>query len=427
MQTSEVTACVIDNGQFPYMAERFAKEFKKVFYCTDTNRAFCKVLDLSPGCGFESFTRINDFWDIKNECQLFIFPDLGFSGLQNELRGQGYAVWGGGYHSHLEYHRGHFLDALKKCGLEVPTHVVIDGFESLRSHLRDKEDKYIKVNRIRGDWETFHWRNWKADESTLAERAFRLGPHKEEMFFYVFDAIETDVEDGLDTYCIDGQIPKLVMHAMEWKDKAFLGAMQPFEDVDEGLRTAVSSFASTHLTGTCSQFLSGETRLVGDKTYFIDLTWRCGSPPSQMQCNLISNLGEIVWKGANGELVEPEAVVKFGGQILISEPRDADEWSVVQIPGSIQEYTKFSFASKFEDDYVIAPSHLGPMLGWLTATGDTIEEVIDKLKEYRKELPSGVDCDVASMANLLEEAKEAKEMGVKITHQKIPEPEIVLE
>lgn len=422
---SQVKACVIDKGQFPFLADLLGRSMDKVWYANPSaETAFPKLRDGSIGRGFETFTYTPDFWKIKNQCDLFVFPDVGFTGLQAELQSQGFSIWGQNGQDILETDRGRFIEKLTELGLEVVPHVVIKGMENLRVHLRDKEDKYIKVSKWRGDWETFHWRNWTSDSGELDQKAYLLGPLKEILTFYVFDSIPTDVEDGIDTHCIDGALPKLVMHAMEWKDKGFLAAMQKLSDVDEGMQTALRGFAAT-LEGY-RQFLSTEARLVDEQTYFIDPTMRAGSPPSQLQCELVGNLAQIIWSGANGELVEPEPTANFAVQCLISCDREPDETVTLEIPKSIRPYVKSSFSLEYEGNILIPPNHLGHMTGWLVACGDTIQEAIDTLKERREELPCGVDCDVMALAHLLEEAQEAKKLGVEITEQTIPEPEVVL-
>lgn len=424
--TSEVTACIIDKGLFLPVALKLAEQFKKVYYFSPWDDCAPKMERGLIGDGFPNIERVEDIWSIKAKCDVFCFFDVGFSGLQRELLSQGFPVWGHHGADELETQRGLFLDTLNEVGMLVPKFEKVMGITALREHLRDQEDKWIKVSTWRGDWETLHWRDWEHDESTLDGYAYRFGPVKELVTFYVFDAIETDIEDGIDTYCIDGQFPETVMHGLENKDKSYLCSVQPMRDIDERVRIVPEKFGPVLGDYGYRGFFSCEVRIKDQDSYFIDPTCRAASPPSQVMTELFGNLGDIVWKGANGILVEPDPAAQFGVQALIKVERDPDEWVVLDLPDKIKQWVKCGFACCVDDKICIPPHPLKDMVGWLVATGDTIEEAIDNLKEYRAELTDGVECDVDSLANLLKEAEEAEKMGIELTDQKLPNPEVVL-
>ena len=56
-----------------------------------------------------------------------------------------------------------------------------------------------------------------------------------------------------------------------------------------------------------------------------------------------------------------------------------------------------------------------------------IDDVVDTLKSLKELLPSGFDCDLTSLCDLLRELELAKGTGVKITKLPVPDPSIVLE
>lgn len=422
----QTTACVVDSGLFVHVAQCLAEQCKQVFYVGPRDRVMPRLADAIVGDGFQNIIRISDPWSVKNEVDFYCFTDIGLAGEQKELVSQGYPVWGHHGADELETGRGKFLSTLKELGMEVPPHTIVKGMSALREHLFEEEDVYLKVSRFRGDFETVHWRNWAMDESTLDCIAYRLGPAKELITFYIFDSIETDVEDGVDTWCIDGQWPKQVLHAMERKDKSLIGGIQDFEDVAEPVRQVNEKFAPVLAEYGYRGAFSTEVRL-GNKAYFIDATTRFGSPPSQLQTLLIKNLPEIIWRGANGEVVEPEAPEPIGAQVLITSDREKDEWLTLDIPDELRPCIKSAFSCEIDGMLTIAPNPLENWAGWLVSTGDTIEEVIDRLKEYKEMLPCGFECDLSSLADLLKELNEAKDEGVRITNQSIPEPAEILD
>lgn len=429
MNASEITCVVADHGLFLPVARRLARDFKKVFYWTPHEKAFPSVQDMI-GDGFPDIERVDSVWEVKDECQLFVFPDVGFSPMQKELLSQGKSVWGARDADRLEISRGKFLKALAATYLPVPVFDAIRGMTALRDHLEPLDDKYVKISRFRGDCETFHYRDWGSDEATLDALAVKLGPWKEEIVFYVLDPIETDIEDGCDAYCIDGKWPSLVIHGMEMKDKAYIGTFQKFDDLPDEVRVVNEAFAPILAQYQYRSFFSTEVRITKDgESYFIDPTCRAGSPPSQIMCEMIGNLGEIIWSGANGELVEPEPVSKFGVQALICAKGDKTAWRTIEFPDELDQWVKFGNCCKIKGRLCFPPDagRDGNEIGWLVGIGDTMDDAINSLKEHSEELPDGVTCDYSVLADLLKEINEAEGKGMEFSEQPIPEPSSILE
>lgn len=429
MNLSDITCCVVDHGRFLHVARRLGRDFGKVYYYTPTERDCPLIREACIGIGFPEIERIKSIARAKHECNLFVFPDIGFEDDQRELISQGYLVWGARDAGLLESNRGKFLEALVGTELFIPPYVKIVGLTNLRLHLEDQEDKYIKIDRFRGDWETLHWTNFREMEGTLDSYAVRFGRLKESITFYVFDAIDTEIEDGVDSYCIDGQWPARVLKGMENKDKAYLGTMQDFETVPKEVRIANNEFGPILREYGYRGFFSTEVRVTRDgKSYFIDPTCRCGSPPSQVQAELFENYSEIVWKGAQGELIEPVASAQFGVQAALKIDGDRSEWSAVVFPEGLDRWVKCGFC--YLDDGVACfppiTEYNTNELGYLCATGDSIHDAINNLRGLTDMLPDGVHCEFDSLADLLREVQSAEEKGMEFTDQPVPDPSIVV-
>jgi hypothetical protein len=179
-------------------------------------------------------------------------------------------------------------------------------------------------------------------------------------------------------------------------------------------------------TNCSAQCFSSEVRIADDQNFFIDPTCRAASPPSQVMAELFGNLGDIIWYGANGICIEPEPTAKFGVQALLTQDRDPDEWSALEIPEKLKPYVRCGFACEIDDRLCIPPHPLGKMIGWLIATGNSVAEAIDSLKDHAAGLPDGIGCDVKSLASLLVEAKDARKEGIVIA-SRLPRPEVVLD
>ncbi len=90
---SETTALVYDGGMFVELALVMARQCKRVLYQCSIEQPYPKLHEACIGDGIEGIERVRDFWDHKDEIDLFIFPDCANAGLQKELVSQGLPVW----------------------------------------------------------------------------------------------------------------------------------------------------------------------------------------------------------------------------------------------------------------------------------------------------------------------------------------------
>lgn len=424
---SEVTCLVCDSGLFLQMALRMAESCKRVLYFNPDARAFPSIKQGCIGDGFEGVERVNEFWPMLDEIDLFCFPDSQLAGLQLHLESIGKSVWGSRRGQDLEQRREFFMSTLKKLDLQVPEFTVVIGLDDLREHLRDKEDQYVKVSHWRGDMETTHWRNWKLDAGWLDWLAVNLGPLKDVMRFLVFPAIETDLEIGGDTYCVDGQFPSLMLNGIEGKDKSYFSAVTKREDMPQQLQDIFEAFSPMLRDYRYRNQISTEVRVQGDKAFFIDATQRGGMPSTASQHLLWKNFPQIVWAGANGELVDPEPAAKFSIETMIASNCGHDTWDTVEIPEKLEPWARFSNCLFYDGCYVFPPDELRSKdLGWLCAIGDTPTETLETIKGLADLLPDGLNADVESLADIIKEIDSAQEQGIPVTDQPIPEPASVL-
>jgi hypothetical protein len=427
----EVVALVVDHGRFVHVARCLGQQFAKVYYTSPEERDCPLVREASVGDGFDEIERVKSAWQVKDEVDLVVFPDIGFECMQAELRYQGIPVWGAGNASYLESNKSVFLDELSKTELPVAPHTVIKGLTNLRLHLMKEEDKYIKISKYRGDWETLHWTNFDEMEGTLDSYAVRFGCLKELITFYVFDAIETEIEDGVDAYCVGGHWPENVLHGMECKDKAYIGTIQKMQDLPEEVICVNDCFGPIldRLTNHGALKFSTEVRITEEReSYFIDPTARFGSPPSQGECLLIKNLPEIIYRGALGELVEPEHEDNFVVQAFLSMCDDRDEWRSVKLTEEQDEAIKGGFCCKVDGKLCLMPitEYHTKEVGYLCATGKTMKQAIENLRKLKDDLPCSLHCEFASLADLLKEIHEAEAADMPFTDEIVPEPETIV-
>lgn len=426
-QTRDVTCCVVDTGLFLNIARRLASDYKRVLYWNPDTRSYPSVRQASIGDGFEGVECVREFWSQLNEIDLFVFPDVGLRDLQIYLESIGKAVWGAKGGMDLELKRHWFLKMLDRLGLEVPNYHVCDGIEELESYLADKDDHYVKISRFRGDMETHHWRNFVQDKWWLSMLKVSLGPLGDHMHFLVFPKIKTDLEIGGDGYNIDGAWPSLMLNGIEGKDKSYFAAVTPREKMPAQIQEVMEAFAPYLRSQRYRQQWSSEIRVVGGKGLFIDATTRGGMPSSSSQYLLWANFADIIWYGANGIMVDPEATAKFSIETMITCKREEGTWETVEIDSQLEGTALFNTCCKVGNTYCFPPSEYASSdLGWLISIGNEPKKLLEDQKQAADLLPDGLNADVEALSDVLKEIDTAMEEGVPFTNKELPEPADVL-
>lgn len=424
---SQLTALVYDHGLFLPLAQRLARDFGRVLYFTEWQEGFSTVNKAVIGSGLEKVERVMDIWKAKKEVDLFVFPDVQHSGLQLELESQGYPVWGARRGDELELNRKLFLKVLEEVGLDVPEYEICKGISALRECLKEKENCYIKISLFRGSLETKHFRSWKLDENLLDLWAVRFGGMREKIPFLVFDAIETPLEIGGDTYCVDGKWPSLMLHGIEEKDSAYLSAVTQREKMPYQLLEVMERFSKRLEKYRYRNEWSMEVRVKDDNFFFIDPTCRGGLPSTGSQLELWENFGEIVWEGAHGNLVEPVPLGKFSAELIVRAKSEDGLWACAEIPKELEQWLKLADCCEIDGvRYWPREGSDDDCVGWLVAIGDTPQEAVDKIKGYAEALPDGLSVDLAPLADVLKNIATGEEEGIGFTNKPVPEPAEVI-
>lgn len=427
-EISDVTFLVVDSGLFLPLAHCLSEQAKRVIVWSPDQPAFPSVKQDLIGDGFENIERVRDFWPLLDEIECAVFPDIGQAALQKHLEGLGKPVWGSRDGDILELDREYFLKWLKEVGLDVPQYEVVVGWSGLRDYLKDREDQYIKISRFRGDMETTHWRSWALDEQWLYWLAINLGSVKELMRFLVFDKIDTDLEIGADTYNVDGQWPELMLNGIEGKDKCYLSTVTKRDEMPSQIQEILEAIGPKLARFNYRNQISFEDRVKDDKHFYIDATQRGGMPSSGSQQLVWKNFPEIIWRGAHGELVEPDPAAKFTIECMITSKTGKDCWDEVELDPKLLPWARFSSCCYLNGKFCFPPdeNHEGE-LGWLVALGDSPTEVFDRIKELADMLPDGLNADVESLASIIQEVDKMHQEDIPFTEQEVPEPATVLE
>ena len=416
MNLSDKTVCIVDNGLFAELARTLSRSFAKVYYTSPWVADFPSSVKVEIGEGFPEYERVKDIWDIMDEVDLFVFPDLHNGPLQEYLEAQGKRVWGARNGDELETQRTEAKAYFKTLGIPQAKYEVVQGLTALRKFLKGRDDKvWVKISLTRNDTETFPVEGYEGAKNRLDKFAAELGPAAEEMEFIVEDDLPDTLDIAIDTYCIDGKFPKMALLGTEKKDEGYVAVTKPWAEMPPALSDIYETLAPTLEKYTYRGMLSLESRMGKDTTYLCDPCCRGGSPPFELQLNLIENLAEIMWEGADGKMVEPKFAAKYGAQFIIESKWSINNPLLVQFPDKYRDHIKFRYATMFGDELWIMPQRSDtPGFASIVVTGDSLDACFAEAQEIASEIKGiQIECQMGSMDGLKKSIEEFGKMGVK--------------
>lgn len=431
----DVTCLIVDYGTFIGLAECMAQKCKKVWYYSPWEQEYVCLERCVFGGGFDSFDRVDDILDpaFLHTIDLAIFPDILYGGMQKLFKELGIAVWGHMGADELELYRTKFLKVLKDVGLPMVHNEIIHGLSKLNEHLKNVEDKWVKINRYRANAETFHHRDWQHSQRTLEDLAFKFGPLKERVTFVVQDSIKGSedspvLEVGYDGWNIDGTFPFASFQGYEKKNELYLGSLRRYDQLPEEIQYVNSAMAPVLAQYGYRNFYANEIRIKDGVPYHIDPTNRMAGQTMEHLFHTCTNLPEVIWAGANGEILQPEFSNLFAAEATMHYHVEAggDGWKTFRIPEEALPFVSL-YHCCLEDEAYHIPPHKCDEVGVVIGTGNTAEEAITNLKD-NFDLIQGepLSIEVAGFSDLIEEIEQAESEGVPFSDQKMPDPSIVL-
>jgi len=328
----------------------------------------------------------------------------------------GKPVFGARTGEDLEIYRDEFKELLKKLSLDVNKYEIIEGMTALRKHLKGKSDKYIKVNMLRGNMESFHYIDEKLSLSRLKELDKELGAYAEHAIFIVEDPITEAVEIGYDGFCIDGQYPDVALTGIEIKDCGYCGGIVEYNKLPDCLKKINKKFAPVFMGAGYKCFYSNEVRYQKDgKAFFIDITCRKASPPGDLMMELYTSFSENIWDIAHGIVPEIKYKHKFGVQLIIRSAWAEQSPQAIYFDEKYKDYIKIKNLMITDDTYYYVPVLEMSQIGSIVGTGDTLEEAI-KMAEKIAETVKGdcIDVDSKPLYSSVEQIEKLKEFGIKL-------------
>jgi hypothetical protein len=399
------TVLVFDHGLYFHVAQKLSESFGCTLYYTPWESGFPISNDTLIGSGFDNVERINKFFDYIDKVDLFVFCDIYHSDLQTYLQKIGKRVWGARRGDEMEIFRWDFIQTMKSLGMPVPETELVIGIENLRNRLQEVENKFIKTDAMtRGDIETFQHINYGITCPILDKLAYSVGPRANQIRFIIQDPIPTTAEIGYDGYTIDGQFPDMCLFGLEVKDKGYVGEMRNYNDIPKEIKVVNDYLAPLFKQYGYRGMFSTEIRVGEDgKSYLIDPTCRFPSPPTSVMMELFENIAEIMYEGADGNLVQIETSNKFGAEIIGTSEFALDSFVHLCCEDEDMQFIKQPNICMIDDKIYTIPQKYEDMnmVCNVVAVGTDIDTVIKDLTERCDRIQAhklSIDCSILNGA-----------------------------
>jgi hypothetical protein len=435
------SVCVWDYGNNVSLAKRLTREFGQVRYFSPWQSTAPETVNLVVGDGLKDVERVKNFFDpdVLHGTDLFIFPDCYCGDLQRDLISRGKRVFGSGMSEGYEFKRELFAKTLAEIGLDVAPYTVVIGTTALRKHLEENENLWIKVS-MRGDGETWCHENYTLSKRKLEALEYMYGPVKEFVRFTCCESIPTSIETAYDGFMItspDGkpQFPTTGFLGYETKNLAHILTAIPYKMFPDAVLDVNKKFAPK-LAEKFYRCNFGTEIKIGDdgKNYFLDATLRAPEPPGSIVLEQVQNLGEFMFHGADGKLIELEIEKQFGVQVMLYSGWARSNWQTVEVPEVIDRWVKLYRCCYADGAYQVVPKEVKnpysdghEQIGAVVALGDTIAEAIEQVREHCDQVKGfDVTNQIEALAECLARIQAGEKENIQFADE-VPEPVTALE
>ena len=143
---------------------------------------------------------------------------------------------------------------------------------------------------------------------------------------------------------------------------------------------------------------------------------RSGSPPGELWSEMYTNLGDIVWHGANGEMVNPVIKDEWGVQVFIESQWSDHNWQAIYFPEKYRKNIKLRNVCKVDGRYYIIPQHMGiTSFGTILGMGKTLEAATAQAKEIAETVEGDqIDITATEIDEAIDQLKKMESFGMSI-------------
>ena len=415
---------VNDAGIFTDIAASLSDKGKNdVILCSPWQSVYPSWKDFAAGVGMKGVRKQDKhgnpllFWEQVESADCICNFDVGNNDQIGFLRKMfpKKSIWGSGRGERIEADRIFLKGIIDALELDQVPHKVIKGITALKAYIKSNPDKYVKINVFRGDMESFHAVSEEDNRADFLKLELTLGPNAEDTLFIVEDMIDAKAEIGYDGFFAKTDYADKCFCGIEYAKNLYLAKVFDYEDLPAPIFDTMEALAPVLERVDYRGAISTEERIVSLKEhYLIDVCSRLPSPLSALYPEFIKNWPEFVYRTGLGEPCPLDIDVKYVGAFALSSMRGKEEYLPINVKESDRDKIKFQSVTMHDGKYSGVKGN--EIIATIVASGDTKEEVLEKLKDYAKLVDApGLNTDEINGINIiLESFNAAKSIGITI-------------
>jgi hypothetical protein len=365
----------------------------KVSYYSRWEDCFPSLYSMKIGEGYKGVTRIQDPFSLIGEVDCWMFPDNTFGGFQVDLEKRGERVWGPRHGHDIEDFKEAFREYCKEINVPIVPYEIAIGMTDLRKKLEGKKNVWLKVDLIRGNFETQNVESLELCEPYLKKIEHDLGPWSETQRIIIEDDYPDSVEVAFDLWTIDGKFPTKAIFGLEKKGEFYCCHTMDYNDLPWQIQELNEKFAPLLAEYKSRTNFPVEIRINKKGEYAaLDPCMREGHPVFATKMTMIKNLPDVFHYGAEGEMVEPEFVEEdsWGMELVVFSSWAEKEPKAVYVPPEYRDSVFLRYAAEVDGIPWVLPQLMpNSTLGSIASTDKSWERCKEKILEVKDEIKGG--------------------------------------
>jgi hypothetical protein len=427
------TYLIYDFGLYTEHAARIARDGNIVKYFVESSTAFPEFSNYAPGMGLDGIDKIDNFFEHVDKSDIIMFPDVDSGDLCDYLRGLGYTVYGGGLKGDdMENDRFGMRKLQFKLGLPTQRTIMvkgianvrkflkgelqkgefeyIEGQEGLRDFLQQKGNVFIKLNKFRGNMESFYAKDFESVSTILDYIDVAFGPFKD-TYNFIIEECKKGVEVGTDLFFNGKEFLKPYLWGYE-KKSAYIGVYS--DNLPYPMKKVMDTLQSYLTEINYRGAISTEMMVDEDgKPYLIDITSRFPNPLSLIYTESIKNYSDVIYNIALSNHITLDIKGKYVGCIPLKDLYALDHYVQVDINPEFKNDIKLSMGCKCNGKYFGVKGM--EIVATPIAVEDSVSGVVSKLESLLSEVEAHQlqKGNMGDVFDLEKEIKEGELLGLK--------------
>jgi phosphoribosylamine-glycine ligase len=394
---------IYDFGEASEHAVKLARDGNSVRYFTPFAGVSPQFVNYSLGLGLEKIEKVKDFFDNIDWADVIMFPDVQAADLAGYLKHKGYNVFGSdSAGAKLEQTRFETRQLQYRLGIPTQKTIKVNGVEGIRKYLfgelqrgdfefiegqegireflKQKGDVFIKLDRFRGDIESFYAKDYDSVEMILDKIEMDLGPFKDAYHFIIEEKLE-GIEPGFDLFFNGTEFLKPYLWGYEYHKGVYIGIYT--DEMPYPLRFIADKLAPYLKKINYRGALSIEAIIdKKGRPFLIDICARFPYPLSLIFTESLKNYSEIINGISQGiNPLKLDVAGKYIGCLPVKSAYYNKYWEKLSFDPKLRIGNP---SIKLQENAFINGNYYSvkganDIVATFVSYGDTIDEVVNKL------------------------------------------------